>query len=274
VAALLAAPLTAGVAAAQALETPVPSPRARVEQRVGVTDFSLEYSSPAVKGRKIWGELVPHDKPWRAGANAPTKLTASRDFTVGGKLVKAGSYTIFMIPAKTGGWAVALSTDLAANQGNYDAKKDAARITVQPQVLGAPRERLTYVFSDTTDDRTSLDLEWERVRIRVPIAVDTRAHVGAAIEKATGEAWRPHFLAGNYLYEAGELERALTLLDKSIAIQPTWRNEWTRALVLGKQGKKADATAGANRAMALGASDPIFQQFIKPDVTKAIASWK
>src|SRR5262245_62823866 len=105
------------------IETPAPSPKARVEQRVGVTDVSIDYSSPGVKGRKIWGEVVPYDKTWRAGANAPTKLTASRDFKIAGTVLKAGSYSVFITPSKTG-WTVAFNTDLTATQDAHDAKKD------------------------------------------------------------------------------------------------------------------------------------------------------
>ena len=274
-AALLAIPLSTSIAAAQApaLDLPQPSPRARVDQRVGVTDFSLEYSSPAVKGRKVWGDLVPYDKVWRAGANAATKLTASRDFTFGGTPVKAGAYSILIIPTKAK-WTVILNGDPAANANEHDAKKDVARATVATTALAAPRERLLYFFNDAQDDRASLDLEWERVRVRVPITVDTKAHVTAAIEKAIGEAWRPHAGAASYYFNAGDQDRALAMIDKSIAIQATWRNEWLRAQILGKKGKKADATAAANRALTLGKSDPVFEQFFKADVNKAIAGWK
>src|SRR5689334_1734859 len=84
------------------LELPAPSPAAKVMQRVGLTDISLEYSSPAVKGRKIWGELVPYDKVWRTGANASTKISFSRDVTFGGKPVPAGTYTLVTFPTATG----------------------------------------------------------------------------------------------------------------------------------------------------------------------------
>lgn len=273
-AALLAIPLSTSVASAQAaLDLPQPSPRARVEQRVGVTDFTLEYSSPAVKGRKIWGDLVPYDKLWRAGANAATKLTASRDFSFGGTAVKAGAYSLFIIPTKAK-WTVVLNGDPAVGANDHDPKKDVARATVATVALAAPRERLLYFFNDTQDDRTHLEMEWERVRIRVPITVDTKAHVTAAIEKSTGEAWRPHAGAASYYFNAGDLDRALPLIDKSIAIQSNWRNEWLRAQILGKKGKKADATAAANRALTLGKDDKIFEQFVKADVTKAIAGWK
>jgi len=274
-AALLAVPLVPSLASAQAVpELPQPSPHARVEQRVGVTDLSLDYSSPGVKGRKVWGDVVPYDKVWRAGANAPTKLTASRDFSFGGTAVKAGTYSIFVTPAAKGPWTVHLNSDPAAGTPEYDAKKDVARLTVAPAALPAPRERLIFLFADMTDDRVSLDLEWERVRIRVPITVDTKAHVTAAIEKAIGEAWRPHASAANYYLNAGDLDRALAMADKSIAIQSTWRNEWVRAQILGKKGKKAEATAAANRAQTLGKGDPIFEQFFKENIAKALAGWK
>lgn len=272
-AALLAIPFSASIASAQAFDTPQPSPRARIEQRVGVTDFSLEYSSPGVKGRKIWGALVPYDKIWRAGANASTKLTASRDFSFGGTAVKAGTYSVFMIPTLRAGWTVILNGDPAVNANDHDPKKDVARIKVAAQAI-APRERLLYFFNDTKDDRTQLELEWERVRIRVPITVDTRAHVIAAIEKATGEAWRPHGAAASYYFGANDPDRALPLIDKSIAIESNWRNEWLRAQILGKKGRKAEATAAANRALTLGKGDKIFEQFFRADVTKAIAGWK
>ena len=274
-AALLAIPLTASIASAQAaLETPQPSPRARVEQRVGVTDFSIEYSSPAVKKRKVWGDLVPHGKVWRAGANAATKLTASRDFSFGGTAVKAGAYSIFVTPAAKGPWTVHLNSDPAVAAPEHDPKKDVAKVSVAPAALAAPRERLIYLFNDTQDDRTSLELEWERVRIRVPITVDTKAHVTAAIDKATGEAWRPHAAAAGYLRDAGQLDRALAMIDKSIAIQPNWRNEWLRAQIQQKKGNKAEAVASANRAQELGKGDKVFEQFGKPAMTKAMASWK
>src|SRR6476469_7550159 len=119
-------------------EMPAPSPKAKVEQRFGITDVSIDYSSPGVKGRKIWGQVVPYDKVWRAGANAPTKLTVSRDFAFAGTPVKAGSYAVFVTPGKTS-WAVALNSDLGATQDSHDAQKDVARAAVTPAALPALR---------------------------------------------------------------------------------------------------------------------------------------
>jgi Protein of unknown function (DUF2911) len=255
------------------IETPAPSPKARVEQRVGVTDVSIDYSSPGVKGRKIWGEVVPYDKVWRAGANAPTKLTVSRDFNFGGTAVKAGSYSLFVTPGKKT-WTVALNTDLTATQDSHDDKNDVAKVAVTPAALPALRERLVYVFSDTQDDRANLDLEWDRVRIRVAIAIDTKAAVAASIEKAIAAAWQPHATAANYYFNAGELTKAVALIDKSIAIESNWRNEWLRAQIQGKKGNKAEATASANRALGLGKGDANFEQNVQPNIIKALAGWK
>jgi hypothetical protein len=258
---------------AQAIEVPAPSPKARIEQRVGITDVSIDYSSPGVKGRKIWGDVVPYDKVWRAGANAPTKLTVSRDFAFGGTAVKAGSYAVYVTPGKKT-WAVALNTDLGSTQDTHDAKNDVARVMVTPAALPAVRERLVYLFSDTADDRTSVDLEWERVRIRVPITIDTKAAVSAGIEKAIAAAWQPHATAASYYLNTGDATRALELVDRSIAIESTWRTEWLRAQIQGKKGNKAEATASANRALALGKGDVGFEQNVQPNIVKALAGWK
>lgn len=254
-------------------ELPQASPKARVEQRVGLTDFSIEYSSPAVKGRKIWGELVPHDKPWRAGANASTKLTASRPFTFAGKPIAAGSYGLYVVPGKAS-WIVALSSDTNAPGNEYDPAKDVVRVPIKPQAIPL-RERLTYLFSDTTDHGSRLDLEWEKVRLAIPIAVDTKGQALANIEKATEDSWRPHFSAARYLLESsGDLAKALSYVDQSIAIKPNWSNHWVRAQILGKQGRSQDAVATAEKAIQLGTGDRIFESFYKADVTKSLASWK
>ena len=273
---VLAAVMLSRPALAQAqvmIEVPAPSPKARVEQRVGITDLSIDYSSPGVKGRKIWGEVVLYDKVWRAGANAPTKLTVSRDFTFGGMPVKAGSYAVYVTPSKKA-WTVVLNTDLTSNQDTYDTKNDVAHAQVTPQALPAPRERLVYVFSDTQDDRSNLDLEWERVRIRVPVTIDTRALVTAGLDKAMAAAWQPHATSASYFLEIGDLARALAAADKSIAIEPSWRNEWLRAQIQGKKGNKAEASASANRALALGKGDANFERNVQPTITKALAGWK
>jgi hypothetical protein len=271
---VVAVAVAAGSAAfAQTLEVPAPSVKAKVEGRVGITDFSVDYSSPAARGRKIWGGLVPFDKVWRTGANASTKLTASRDFTFGDVAVPKGTYSVFTIPGASS-WIVILNKDADASTGEYDAKNDAARVTVSP-ASSAPRERMTFLLSDTTDTSTRLDLEWESLRVSVPIKVDTKAHVMSSIDTAVGDAWRPHYQAGRYLVETGgDVDTALQYLDTSIGIKSTWWNHWWRAQALAKKGRTADAVAAGQKALEIGKGNETFEQVFKADVEKAVDGWK
>jgi hypothetical protein len=265
----------AGFAGAQsAPDLPAASPRARVEQRVGLTDFAIEYSSPGVKGREIWGGLVPYDELWRTGANRSTKLEASRDFTFVTTRVPAGSYSLFTIPGKKE-WTVILNgkTDLPGTRG-YDEANDVARVVVVPE--SAPmRERMTFLFSNTTDDGTRLDLEWAGLRVSMPLGVDTAQQVSTNIDDAIAEAWRPHFASARYLFETGgDLDKARDYIDTSVDIKPTWWNTWWKAQILAKQGKKEEAVASAIEAQKLGAGDNIYEGFFAGQVKKSIAEWQ
>ncbi len=262
-------------AAQNAPAVPQASPTARVEQQIGVTDFAVAYASPGVKGRKILGDLVPFDKVWRTGANGVTTLKASRDFKFGGKAVPAGTYAVHTIPGKAS-WTVILNSDVNAwGSYSYDQKKDVVRIQVKPEALATSRERMTFLFSDTTDDSAKLDLEWEKVRVRIPIEVDTKAHVLAGIESAVNEAWRPHFTSARYLLETdGDMKKALEYADASIAIKPTWWNHWIKAQILAKTGQKAEAVKVADQAKTLGKGDRTFESFFAPQIEAAVKGWK
>src|SRR5436305_6534464 len=171
--ATLAALLTASVPARADLDLPRPSPFAKVWQVVGLTEITVDYSSPGVKGRKIWGGLVPFDQMWRAGANSATKVTFSKDVTFADKKVPAGTYAFFVIPGKST-WTVILNkkADQAGTGRDYKAEDDLLRVTLRPKA--APfRERLAYLVTDFTDDKAALDLEWEKLRLSIPITVDT-----------------------------------------------------------------------------------------------------
>jgi hypothetical protein len=165
-----AAPAAGGAHSPPAGEQIRPSPAAKVTQRVGLTDITVEYSSPAVKKRKIWGALVPFDKIWRTGANASTKLTFSKDVTIDSKSVPAGTYSLLTIPtAKSWTLIINKATDIGGSvDEKYKQDQDVVRVTAKPKA-GPLRERMTFIFSDTTDDATNLDLEWEKVRVTLPI---------------------------------------------------------------------------------------------------------
>lgn len=263
--------LTAMPALAQ-LQLPAPSPAAKVSQAVGVSEISVEYSSPGVKGRKIWGELVPNDKAWRSGANVATKITFSHPVTFGDKAVPAGSYAIVSLPSQKG-WKVMLNTDLGLWRGGapYDASKDVASVSATTTAIPA-RERLTYLFSDTTDTGTRLDLEWEKLRVSVPITVDTAAFVKANIAQAEKNAASMHMSAASYLADTKDHAAALKHADAAVAATPTWYAHWNRADVLSQMGKYAEARKAAQTAWDLGQKDKNF--FARDQVAQALAEWK
>jgi hypothetical protein len=183
------------------LDLPRPSPFAKVWQVVGLTEITVDYSSPGVKGRKIWGGLVPYDQMWRAGANSATKVTFSKDVTFAGKPVPAGSYAFFVIPGKSD-WTVILNkkADQAGTGRDYKQDQDLLRVQLKPKA--APfRERLAYLVTDFTDDKASLDLEWEKLRLPIPITVDTAKQAQANINNAVDNTWRTYANAARYMLE-------------------------------------------------------------------------
>jgi hypothetical protein len=261
------------VASAQPLELPRPSPLAKVSQMVGLTEISVEYSSPAVKGRKIWGGLLPAGELWRTGANAATKITFSKDVTIADKPVPAGTYALFTIPTPTS-WTVILNKN--ANQGGTDQYKqdlDQARFTVKP-AISPQRERLTFVFADTSDSATMLDLEWEKVRIAIPIKAATDAQVAANIKNYEEGMWRPLNNAARHMLETKkDYDQGLKLVDKSLQIKEEWFNLWTKAQLLAAKGKAAEACPLAQKAKGLGDQNPS-GFFFSNEVKKAITDWK
>jgi hypothetical protein len=271
---LVAFALPSNAAFAQpAPELPDASPRARVEQKVGLTEMWVDYSSPARKGRDVWGSLVPYGQLWRTGANLNTLIHFSREATFGGTEVPAGTYGLFSIPGEDQ-WTVILNRETEAwGTGGYVQAKDAARVTVEP-VEETPRERMTFIFSETTADSTRLDLEWAGLRVSVPIEVDTESHVMAEIEAATSRAWLPHERSARYLLEQGkDLKKAMSFIDQSIAIQANWRNLWVKARILGALGRDEEAVRTAKKAKRLGDDSGAFR-FYAPQMDEAIARWK
>jgi hypothetical protein len=274
---LLTSTVVTGAALAQtppALDLPRPSPKGSVTQTVGTTEISIAYSSPTVKGRKIWGDVVPFDQVWRAGANECTKVTFSTPVSIEGKLVAAGAYCILLLPAKAG-WTFILSKNTEqGGTGDYKQSEDALRVpaTASPIPL---RERLAYAILDFDDEKGTLAMEWETQRVAVKFTTGTRDRVMAQIRSLKGDDWRSYNAAARYLYVAGiEPALAMQLVDRSIKLKEQWNNVWTRAQLLHAAGKNSEALAAAQRAQTLGKAAPKDEFFAADDVAKALVSWK
>jgi hypothetical protein len=255
------------------LDLPRPSPSAKVSQVIGLTEVTVDYSSPAVKGRPIWGALVPYDQMWRTGANQATKITFSRDVLFGDKPVAAGTYSLFTIPSK-GAWTVILNknADQSGTARDYKAELDLVRFQVHPKP--APhRERLAFLFSDFTDDKGTLDLEWDKLRVPMSIKVSTEKQALANIANAIDGTWRTYANAARYMAETKkDYDTALTYIDQSLGLKEDWFNLWIKATVVAGKGKVKDAIAVGEKAYQLGKKADFF--FLEPEIKKTLAEWK
>lgn len=261
-----------------AQRVPAPSPAASVMQTVGVTDFTVKYSRPFIKGRKVFADgsaLAPYDQIWRTGANMATTFESSTEFTFGGKKVPAGKYALFSIPNGSA-WTVILNKNY--NQGGTDAYKesdDVARTMVVP-TSNDYNEAFKIEIEPVTDSTAFLNLSWSSVNIPVPLAVSTESLTLSALNKAVAE--KPEDVAtlqstAGYLLSKGkDLQVALSLADKAIGLKESFGALWTKAQILNKLGKTAEAIPVAQKALTVGAAAPDgAYNFYKPQVEKAIA---
>jgi len=155
------------------IKTPAPSPSAKIEQAIGLTDVSVEYSRPAMRGRTIFGELVPFGKLWRTGANMRTKFTTSTDIKVNGKELKKGTYAILSVPNKDS-WEVIFYTEYDAGgaPATLDESKVAARVSAKVITMTGNMENFTIGMGNLADGSTGeLNIMWENTR--VPLKIET-----------------------------------------------------------------------------------------------------
>ncbi len=251
-----AAALLAAAPALAQLDLPRPSPKATVSQTVGLTDITITYCRPSVKGRTIWGGLVPYDQVWRTGANEATTIMFSDDVTVEGTKLPAGTYGLFTVPGKDD-WTVIFNKG-AKQWGAYEYKQadDVLRIKVKPHAAEF-HELLTFIFPSVSTDSATVAIVWEKLGVPFTVNYDTTAKVLAAARKAVDD-WRLPYRAATFCLDNNvNLAEARGWMDKSIAMKETMYNLAGKARFLALDGKKADAIAMAKRAITIGkAADP------------------
>jgi hypothetical protein len=270
---LAAASLIASAATPAGAEVVLPSrsPSASVSQEVGLTKITVDYSSPAVGGRRIWGQVVTPGVLWRTGERTVPKVTFSRDVVFGNAPVAAGSYALLTIPSD-GDWTVILNRDAKlGGVADYKPELDIARVKARASAV-PHRERLTFLFSDFTDEQVSLDLEWETRRVAIPIHVRTAEQMMAAIKGLDDIGRRYADTAAYMMQTKKDYEAGLAYVNRSIVLGETWYNRWIKASLLAAQGDYSDARAEADRAYELGrkAGDTFT---LEPAVRQAIADW-
>ncbi|TAH42569.1 MAG: DUF2911 domain-containing protein [Bacteroidetes bacterium] len=252
------------------LQLPAPSPKASVSQTVGLTDISIEYSSPGAKGRTIFGDLVPYDAIWRTGANSATKITFSKDVNIAGTKVSKGTYSIFTIPGKTE-WTIIINKNANASTSEYKQAEDAVRLTAKAEV--APmRERMAFQIVDFDDSKGTVSLEWDKVRVGFTVECATDEQALENIKSSLGGTWRTYNSAARYMLEKKDYETALKYANQSIQLTEDWFNVWVKASILSKMNKNKEAYDLALKAKTLGDKN-VEGFFFKTQVEEAIAKW-
>jgi hypothetical protein len=262
---------------------PRPSQKATVMQTIGVTDVTITYSRPGVKGRKIWGDalptqtvageatlddqnarpkdavIVPWGHAWRTGANEATQFTITDDVWINGQKLAAGSYSLHTIPNKDE-WTIIFNS--VANQWGsfrYDAAKDTLRVKVKPEWGSENKEWLEYWIDPVTDNSAQVNIRWEKVR--VPFTVEVKDVMGLALSKARAavaaakpDDWTTPYQAANFAFsnpDKANLTEAAAWLDQSIKVKETYQNLSRKARLLASQGKTEEAIALGDKALVL-----------------------
>ena len=236
------------------VDFPAASPACTLKQHVGLTDIEIVYSRPGVKGRPIFGGLVPYGQVWRTGANNATKITFSTPVKLNGAEIPAGTYALFTIPAETE-WTIIINKG-AAQWGafQYNETNDLVRVKATPVKLAEPVETFTIEINDIRDESATLNLTWEKTRVPVKLEVELVSKLVPQIEAvmAAPEGNKPYFQAALFYYDHGQdLEKARKWIDAAIAEREAYYIVNLKARILAKLGDKEGAIAAAKRSIEL-----------------------
>ncbi|MFT3844400.1 MAG: DUF2911 domain-containing protein [Lacibacter sp.] len=238
---------------AQQLKTPQPSPTQTIKQDFGLGTIELSYSRPSMKGRKVFGDLVPFNAVWRTGANSATTVTFSDEVTIGGTKVAAGKYGLLSIPSANE-WTIIITKQLdVTSPAAYKQESDVVRVIAKPMQLPMTIETFTANFGNITNNSCELHLFWEQTLVSLPITTDVDGKVMAQIDNIFNKDNRPYYGAAVYYADNGkDLNKAIEWFDKAIAQNPNafWVH-YQKAKALAKAGRKSEALEASKKSMEL-----------------------
>lgn len=242
---------------ARQLEMPAPSPGSTIMQKVGLVDAKVVYSRPSMKGRVIFGDLVPYGEIWRTGANAATQVSFSDDVMINGEKLAGGQYALYTIPNKDE-WTIIFSKNTTLwGAGGYDDNDDALRFTVKPMSLDKAVESFTIGFANLKDNGADMMLMWDKTGVAIPITVDTDAKVMAQIDRVMknpeASLANTYFQAANYYYTSGkDMNKALEWANKATELRDGafWMVH-LKAKIQAEMGKKKEAIATAKQSIEM-----------------------
>ena len=238
------------------LKTPAPSPTQTIKQDFGLSAIELSYSRPGVKGRKIFGDIVPYGNVWRTGANNATTLTFGDEVTIGGTKIPAGKYGLLSIPDKKS-WTLIISkqTDVTSPAA-YKPEMDVVRVTADVAKIKSAAETFTMQFVNVKPSSCDLQIMWDKSAVTLPINTEIDSKIMANIEKAMKGDKPPYFQAAMYYMENGkDLNQSLAWFNKAVEAQPTafWiQHQWANCLA--KLGQKNEAKTAALKSKELAAA--------------------
>ncbi len=253
---------------------PRTSPNAVVGQTVGVSNVTLRYGRPSVRGREIFGELVPYGEVWRTGANEANAITFSDDVMVQGQPLEAGTYALFTIPGEEE-WTLIFNESQQWGAFNYDEAQDALRVTATPEE-GHPHELMSFHFTSVTDTSATLALHWAETAVPFTLSFDTDAlvqeHANAAVQEATD--WRLPAQYASYAMERGAyLDDALTWADKAVSLEENYNTLALKARLLAETGDYEEAVSVGERAVSMGQEMDETPNGLS-EMEEMIATWK
>jgi tetratricopeptide (TPR) repeat protein len=257
--------LAASTAFAQSVQLNLPrdSQRASVSQRIGITDITVNYHRPLVKGRTIWGKVVPYGQVWRAGANENTTITFTDPVSVEGQPLAKGTYGLHLIPNQDQ-WTVIFSkTNTAWGSFTYKESEDALRVTVKPQAADF-HEALAYDIDQPGEDSAIVTMRWEKIAVPFKVSVKVSDIVEASLHQQmrglTQYTWDGWDDAATYLLaHKVNLDEALQYEDRSIGVEDRYDNNLTKSQILEAMGKKDEAKAAHDKALAMATPQQLHQ---------------
>ena len=261
------------------IQTPAPSPAGKIEQKVGLTDVTINYSRPGVKGRKVFVDVEEYGKMWRTGANNATTIAFSDDVKLEGKEVPAGKYAIYSIPGKKQ-WTIMIYKDLGigGNVSAYDESEELTRFTVNSVKNPNHVENLTFDIGDLKDESATIRLKWSDIIVPIQMTVDTKTKVMASIKRfaknPNASLVNQYASAANYYFTNDmDLNKALEWISKAVEYNPNafWHVQ-TKARIQAKMKDYKGAIATANQSMELAKSAQSDFGYIKSN-QKYIEKW-
>lgn len=251
------------------LNVPRTSPKSTITQDVGDTKVEIVYHRPNMKGRSVFGELVPYGQVWRTGANNATVFEVTNDVMINGKKLPAGKYSLYTIPGEDE-WTIIFNKTWDQWGTVYKEEEDALRVTAKP-MLSDPKETMSFLIEDVADNTANVIIAWDKVR--VPFKVDVGDVSARIINQAQTQMVGTPITAANYVLSAKLTDKypmALSWLDDSLEMFETYGALFVKSRLLNEIGKTEEAIATAEKAIALGKKQERNTTFLEG----LVADWK